>query len=146
MDSHSRHSHTSPSEHVSLQGQCQRGSQEQAPPRCSGNRWRAARPIWLRRCLRINLYLFMMRWKEHYNLMVPVAKGSIHQLKQFCSLIEIKLNESCLLLTVPPSCGPNIRTNVEFPLSLQLKLRFLTDLSLHAGFWCKSRSCICYEF
>lgn len=37
----------------------------------------------------INLYLSMMRWKEHYNLMVPVAKDSIHQFNQLYSLIKI---------------------------------------------------------
>lgn len=42
----------------------------------------------------------MMRWKEHYNPIAPVAKDSIHQFKQFYSLIEIKLHESCLLVVV----------------------------------------------
>lgn len=48
--------------------------------------------FWLGSRRPINIYLFMMRWKQRFNCAVPAAKDTVYPFKQLYTLTQIKLH------------------------------------------------------
>lgn len=55
--------------------------------------------IWFCQCFcpQINTYLFMMQWKQHFNLVALVAKDTVPSFKLLYLITQIKLNVCSLL-------------------------------------------------